>query len=81
MPEAELVSIRNEEPRHKQYEEVQCRAKSALEFTSFSVTQLYPQAAGSLFLAFYDSQGYGGGLAPCINTLDPNLYRSEWSAS
>jgi hypothetical protein len=24
------------------------------------VTQLYPQALGSLFVAFYDSQGYGG---------------------
>jgi hypothetical protein len=26
------------------------------------VAELYPQAAGSLFVAFYDSQGYGGGI-------------------
>jgi hypothetical protein len=26
------------------------------------VAQLYPQAPGSLFVAFYDSQGYGGGI-------------------
>jgi hypothetical protein len=28
------------------------------------VAQLYPQALGSLFIASYDSQGYGGGLRP-----------------
>jgi hypothetical protein len=27
-----------------------------------SVAQLYPQALGSLFVASYDSQGYGGGI-------------------
>jgi hypothetical protein len=27
-----------------------------------SVTQLYPQGLGSLFVASYDSQGYGGGI-------------------
>jgi hypothetical protein len=26
------------------------------------MTQLYPLAPGSLFIAFYDSQGYGGGI-------------------
>jgi hypothetical protein len=26
------------------------------------VAQLYPQALGSLFVAFYDSQSYGGGI-------------------
>jgi hypothetical protein len=26
------------------------------------VAQLNPQAPGSLFFAFYDSQGYGGGI-------------------
>jgi hypothetical protein len=26
------------------------------------VAQLYPQALGSLFVAFYDTQGYGGGI-------------------
>jgi hypothetical protein len=29
---------------------------------SDGVAQLYPQALGSLFVAFYDSQGYGGGI-------------------
>jgi hypothetical protein len=29
--------------------------------SSDRVAQLYPQAPGSLFIAFYDSQGYGGG--------------------
>jgi hypothetical protein len=57
----------------KQYKEVQCRVGSASVFMSPSVKQLYPQAAGSLVVAFYDLQGYGGGLAPCINTLDSSL--------
>jgi hypothetical protein len=26
------------------------------------VAQLYPQALGSLFVVFYNSQGYGGGI-------------------
>jgi hypothetical protein len=26
--------------------------------------RLYPHALGSLFVAFYDSQGYGGGIRP-----------------
>jgi hypothetical protein len=30
---------------------------------SDGVAQVYPQAAGSLFVAFYDSQGYGGDIA------------------
>jgi hypothetical protein len=29
--------------------------------SSGRVAQLYPQALGSLFIAFYDSQGYSGG--------------------
>jgi hypothetical protein len=35
-----------------------------LVFTSprITVAQLYPQALGSLFVASYDSQGYGGGI-------------------
>jgi hypothetical protein len=28
------------------------------------VAQSYPQALGSLFVAYYDSQGYGGGIRP-----------------
>jgi hypothetical protein len=30
--------------------------------SSDSVAQLYPWAPGSLSIAFYDSQGYGGGI-------------------
>jgi hypothetical protein len=32
------------------------------------VAHLYPQALGSLFVAFYDSQGYGGGIRPRLHT-------------
>jgi hypothetical protein len=31
-------------------------------FSSDKVVRLYPQATGFLFVAFYDSQGYGGGI-------------------
>jgi hypothetical protein len=34
---------------------------------SNKVAQLYPQALGSLFVAFYDSQGYGGGILTCLH--------------
>jgi hypothetical protein len=30
--------------------------------------QLYTQELGSLFVASYDSQGYGGGIRPCLHT-------------
>jgi hypothetical protein len=33
-----------------------------------TVAQLYPQALDSLFIAFYDSQGYGGGIRSCLQT-------------
>jgi hypothetical protein len=33
------------------------------------VALLYPQALGSIFVASYDSQGYGGGIRPCPHTL------------
>jgi hypothetical protein len=33
-----------------------------------SVTRLYPQALGSLFVAFYDSQDYGGGIRLRLHT-------------
>jgi hypothetical protein len=36
--------------------------------TSGRVAQLYPQALGSLFVAFYDSQGYGGGILTLPHT-------------
>jgi hypothetical protein len=32
------------------------------------IAQLYPQALGSLFVASYDSQGYGGGIGPRLHT-------------
>jgi hypothetical protein len=32
------------------------------------VAQLYPQAPGSLFVAFYDSQGYGGAILTRLHT-------------
>jgi hypothetical protein len=32
------------------------------------VAQLYPQALGSLFVASYDSQGYGGGIQSRLYT-------------
>jgi hypothetical protein len=32
------------------------------------VTQLYPQALGSLSVASYDSQGYGGGIRTRLHT-------------
>jgi hypothetical protein len=33
-----------------------------------SLDQLYPQALGSLLVASYDSQGYGGGIRPSLHT-------------
>jgi hypothetical protein len=44
------------------------------------VTQLYPRALSSLFVASYDSQGYGGGILSRLHTemlltqLEFNLY-------
>jgi hypothetical protein len=35
---------------------------SAFMSPSDKVAQLYPQASGSFFVAFYDLQGYGGGI-------------------
>jgi hypothetical protein len=32
------------------------------------VAQLYPNALGSLFVAYYDPQGYGGGIRPRLHT-------------
>jgi hypothetical protein len=32
------------------------------------VAQLYPRALGSLFVAFYDSQGCGGDILTCLHT-------------
>jgi hypothetical protein len=38
------------------------------------VTQLYPQAPGSLFVAFYDSQGYSGGINTRLHKWKFNNY-------
>jgi hypothetical protein len=40
------------------------------------VARLYPQALGSLFVAFYDSHGYGGGIRPRLHTGYFNAYKS-----
>jgi hypothetical protein len=37
-------------------------------FSRKRVTQLYPQASGSLFVASYDLQGYGGNIRPRLHT-------------
>jgi hypothetical protein len=34
------------------------------------MAQLYPQALGSLFVASYDSQGYGGGIRTHLHAGD-----------
>jgi hypothetical protein len=33
------------------------------------VARLYPQTPGSLFIASYDSQGYGGGIRTRLHTV------------
>jgi hypothetical protein len=40
------------------------------------VAQLYPQELGPLFIAFYDSQAYGGGIRICLHT-GPSATRTE----
>jgi hypothetical protein len=39
-----------------------------------TVTQLYPQVQGYLFVAFYFSQGYGGGILTCLHMGSVSLY-------
>jgi hypothetical protein len=41
---------------------------------SDGVAQFYPQAPGSLFVAFYDSQGYGGDILTRLHTGDILIY-------
>jgi hypothetical protein len=41
------------------------------------VARLYPQEVGSIFVAFYDSQGYGGGIRPRLHTGSDLNY--NWS--
>jgi hypothetical protein len=39
-----------------------------------------PQAPGSLFVAFYDSRGYGGGILSRLHTGLINLYRPKFQS-
>jgi hypothetical protein len=43
-------------------------------FPSYKVAQLYPQPPGSLFVAFYNSQGCGGGVLTHFHTRSMNTY-------
>jgi hypothetical protein len=38
------------------------------------MTQLYPQALGSLSVAFYDSQGYGGNILTSLHMEKTSVY-------
>jgi hypothetical protein len=38
------------------------------------VAQLYPQAPGSVFVAYYGSQGYGGGILARLHAGNNNTY-------
>jgi hypothetical protein len=47
------------------------------------VTQLHPQAMGSLFVASYVSQGYGGGIQTCLHAkmiTGPGYNTTAWTA-
>jgi hypothetical protein len=35
------------------------------------VAKIYPEAPGYLFVTFYSSQGYGGGILTCLHMGDP----------
>jgi hypothetical protein len=39
------------------------------------VAKLYPRALGSLFVAFYDLQGCGGGILTRLHTGKPTVQR------
>jgi hypothetical protein len=42
------------------------------------VAQLHPQALGSIFIASYDSQGYGGGIRTHLHTGYLPLWIADW---
>jgi hypothetical protein len=44
------------------------------------VAKLYRRALGSLFVAFYDSQGYGGGIQPAFTRDFYDLQRIEFTS-
>jgi hypothetical protein len=41
------------------------------------VARLYPHSLGSLFIASYDSQGYGGGILTYFHTRKKAFYESD----
>jgi hypothetical protein len=41
------------------------------------VARLYPRALGSIFVASYDSQGYGGGIRPRLHTGYSDIYENN----
>jgi hypothetical protein len=46
------------------------------------VAQLYPRPSGSIFIAFYESQGYGGGILNRLYTgklIGAGLYRLSYA--
>jgi hypothetical protein len=45
------------------------------------VSQLYPQALGSLFVASYDSQGYGGGIQTCLHAGSSCYIALGWTTA
>jgi hypothetical protein len=42
------------------------------------VTRFYPQALGSLFVASYDSQGYGGSIRPRLKEKSIYIWKNVW---
>jgi hypothetical protein len=44
------------------------RARFPYVYPPGTVSRLYPRARGSLFVASYDSQGYGGSIRPRLHT-------------
>jgi hypothetical protein len=48
---------------------------------SDKMAQLYPQALGSFFVTFYDSQGYGGGILTRLHTGRFSEYGNQISVS
>jgi hypothetical protein len=44
---------------------------SIFMFASDRVAELYPEASASLFVTFYDLQGYNGGILTCLHMGHP----------
>jgi hypothetical protein len=54
-------------PRQRSYSQVRGQVPLFIS-PIYREARLYPQALGSLFIASYDSQGYGGGIRPRLHT-------------